>query len=69
MEKLPVFQIGHMTKVGSQIYSSIPQYDLYNVLSKKNDWKVPFGWVKVDIFAFQSQLVGLALVFLWVLVL
>jgi hypothetical protein len=56
--KITIFQIGHMTKVSTQIYSSIPQYDVYEVSLKKIEWKVPFGWVKVDIFATWAQQVG-----------
>jgi hypothetical protein len=53
----------HMTNVSIQIHSSISQYDEYKVLLKKNEWKVPFGGVKVDIFAPWAQQVGLVLVF------
>jgi hypothetical protein len=55
--------MGHMTTVSIQFYSSIPQYDEYKVLLKKNEWKVPFGGVKVDIFAPGAQQVGLVLGF------
>jgi hypothetical protein len=47
----------------------IPQYDVYKVSSKKIEQKVPFGGVKVNIFAVQGQEVGSILGFLWVLVL
>ncbi len=39
------------------------------VLLKKNEWKVPFGGVKVDIFGPQAQQVGLVVGFWWFLVL
>jgi hypothetical protein len=51
VEKTSFFQIDHMTKLSTQIHSYIPQYDVYNVLSKKNEWKVSVGGVNVDIFA------------------
>ena len=66
---MTIFQMGHMTNVSIQIYSSIPQYDVYKVLLKKNEWKVPFGGVKVDIFGPQAQQVGLVIGFWWFLVL
>jgi hypothetical protein len=47
-----IFQMGHLTNVSIQIHSSIPQYDVYKVSLKKNEWKEPFGGVKVDIFWF-----------------
>ena len=50
--KMTIFQMGHMTNVSIQIHSSIPQYDVYKVSSKKNEWKEPFGGIKVDIFWF-----------------
>jgi hypothetical protein len=57
--------MGHMTNanVSIQIHSSIPQYDVYKVLLKTNEWKVPFGGVKIDIFAPRAQQVGLFLFF------
>jgi hypothetical protein len=58
-----------MTNESIQIHSSIPQYDVYNVLLKKNEWKVPFGGVKVDIFAPGAQQVGLVIGFWWFLML
>ena len=61
--------MGHMTNVNIQIHSSIPQYDVHNVSLKKNEWKVPFGGVKVDIFALRAQQVCLVLGFWWFLVL
>ncbi len=61
--------MGHMTNISIHIHSSIPQYDVYKVLLKKNEWKVPFGGVKVDIFAPRAQQVGLVLGFWWFLVL
>jgi hypothetical protein len=51
--------MGHMANVSIQIYSSIPQYDVYKVLLKKNEWKLPIEGVKVDIFAPRAQQVGL----------
>ncbi len=57
--------MGHMTKVSTQIHSTIPQFDVYNVWLKKNEWKVPFGGVKVDIFPPWAQLVGLNICFWW----
>ncbi len=44
------FQIAHMTKVSTQIHSSICQYDVYKVSLKKKDWKGSVGGVKVDFF-------------------
>jgi hypothetical protein len=35
VEKMSFFQIVHMTKVSTQIHSSISQYDVFKVLSKK----------------------------------
>ncbi len=61
--------MGHMTNVSIQIHSSIPLYDVYKSLSKNNEWKVPFGGVKVDIFAPRAQQVGLVLGVWWFLVL
>jgi hypothetical protein len=61
--------MGHMTNLSIQIHSSIPQYDVYKVLLNKNEWKVPFGGVKVDIFGPQAQQVGLVIGFCWFLVL
>ncbi len=51
---MTIFQMGHMTNVSIQIHSSIPEYDVYKVLLKKNEWKVPFGGVKVDNFGPQA---------------
>ncbi len=31
VDKSPLVQIGHMTKVSTQIHSTIPQFDVYNV--------------------------------------
>jgi hypothetical protein len=42
------FQIAPITKVSTQIHSSICQYDVYKVSSKKNEWKGSIGGVKVD---------------------
>jgi hypothetical protein len=56
--KLPFFQISHTTKVSTQIHLSIPQYDVYKVSLKKNEWKVFFGGVKANIFAPRAQQVG-----------
>jgi hypothetical protein len=61
--------MGHMTNVSIQIRSFIPQYDVYKVSLKQNEWKVPFGGVKVDMFAPHAQQVGLVIGFWWVLVL
>ena len=36
-------KIVHMTKVSTQIHSSISQYDVYKVLSKKNDHNLTVG--------------------------
>jgi hypothetical protein len=58
-----------MTNVSIQLYSSIPQYNVYKVSLKKNEWKVPFGGVKVDILVPQDQQVGLVGGFWWFLVL
>ena len=44
------FQIAPMTKVSTQIHSSMYQYDVYKVSSKKNEWKGSIGGVKVDFF-------------------
>ncbi len=57
---MTIFQMSHMTNVSIQLHSSIPQYDVYKVLLKKNEWKVHFGGVKVEIFGPQAQQVGLA---------
>ncbi len=67
--KITIFLMGHMTKVSTQIHSSIPQYDVYKVLLKNFEWKVHFGGVKVDIFAPRAQQVGLVLRFWWILML
>jgi len=40
VEKMSFFQIVHMTKVSTQIHSSLSQYDVYKVLSKRNDHRV-----------------------------
>ncbi len=61
--------MGCMTNVSIQIHSSIPQYDVYKVLLNKNEWKVNFGGVKVDIFGPQAQQVGSVFGFWWFLVL
>jgi hypothetical protein len=61
--------MGHMTNVSTQIHSSIPQYDVYKVSLKKNEWKVPFGGVKIDIFGPRAEQVGLVIGFWWFLVL
>jgi hypothetical protein len=37
------FQIVHMTKVSTQIHSSISQYDFYKVSSKTNDHNLTVG--------------------------
>jgi hypothetical protein len=50
--------MGHMTNLSIQIHSSIPQYDVYKVLLKTHEWKVPFGGVKVDMFGPHAQQVG-----------
>ncbi len=63
--KWPFFQMDHMTNVSIQIHSSIPQYDVYEVSLKKNEWEVPFGGIKVDIFAPKAQQVGLVIAFSW----
>jgi hypothetical protein len=60
--------MGHLTNVSIQIHSSIPQYDVYKVSLKKNEWKEPFGGVKVDIFWFLLKKVGSVVGFLWFLV-
>ncbi len=51
VEKMSFFQIAPMTKVSTQIHSSMYQYDVYKVLSKKNEWKGSIGGVKVDFFS------------------
>ncbi len=61
--------MGLTTNVSIQIHSSIPQYDVCKVSLKKNEWKICFGGVKVDIFGPQAQQVGLALGFWWFLML
>jgi hypothetical protein len=61
--------MGHLTNVSIQIHSYIPQYDVYKVSLKKNDWKVPVRGVKVDIFGPRAQQVGLDVGFWWFLVL
>ena len=50
MEKMSFFHIAPMTKVSTQIHSSMYQYDVYKVSSKKNEWKGSIGGVKVDFF-------------------
>jgi len=50
VEKMSFFQIAPMTKVSTQIHSSMCQYDVYKVSSKKNEWKGSIGGVKVDFF-------------------
>ncbi len=61
--------MGHMTNVSIQIHLFIPQYDVYEVSLEKNEWRVPFGGVKVDILAPWAQQVGLVFGFWWFLVL
>ncbi len=61
--------MGHMTNVSIQIHSYIPQYDVYKVFLKNNEWEIPFGGGKVDIFSPQAQQVDLVLGFWWFLVL
>jgi len=51
VEKMSFFQIAPMTKVSTQIHSSMYQYDVYKVSSKKNEWKGSIGGVKVDFFS------------------
>jgi hypothetical protein len=43
VEKMSFFQIVHMTKVSTQIHSSISQYDVFKVSSKKNDHNLTVG--------------------------
>ena len=43
VEKMSFFQIVHMTKVSTQIHSSISQYDVDKVSSKKNDHNLTVG--------------------------
>jgi hypothetical protein len=43
VEKMSFFQIVHMTKVSTQIHSSISQYDVYEVSSKKIDHNLTVG--------------------------
>jgi hypothetical protein len=50
VEKMSFFQIAPMTKVSTQIHSSMCQYDVYKVLSKKNEWKGSVRGVKVNFF-------------------
>ena len=50
VEKMSFFQIAPMTKVSTQIHSSMCQYDVYKVSSKKNEWKGSIGGVKVYFF-------------------
>ncbi len=60
----------HMTNVSIQVHSHIPQYDVNIVWLKKNEWKVPFGGVQVNIlFGPQAQQVGFVFGFWWFLVL
>jgi hypothetical protein len=35
--------MGHMTNVSIQIHSSMPQYGVYKLSLKTNEWKVLFG--------------------------
>ncbi len=44
------FQIAPMTKVSTQIHSSMCQYDVYKVSKKKNEWKGSVRGVKVNFF-------------------
>ncbi len=45
------FQITHMTKVSTQIHSSICQYDVHKVSSKWNEWKVSVRqWCQSQLF-------------------
>jgi len=50
VEKMSFFQITPMTKVSTQIHSSMCQYDVYKVSSKKNEWKGSVRGVKVNFF-------------------
>ncbi len=38
-----IFQIAHMTKVSTQIHTSMCQYDVYKVSSKKMSGRGPSG--------------------------
>ncbi len=50
VEKMSFFQIAPMTKVSTQIHSSMCQYGVYKVSSKKNEWKGSVRGVKVNFF-------------------
>ena len=50
VEKMSFFQIAHMTKVSSQIRSSMCQYDVYKVSSKKMSGRGPLGVSKSTFF-------------------
>jgi hypothetical protein len=43
VEKMSFFQNVHTTNASTQIHSSISQYDVYKVKSKKNDHKLTVG--------------------------
>jgi hypothetical protein len=43
VEKMSFFQNVNTTKVVTQIHSSISQYDVYKVSSKKNDHNLTVG--------------------------
>ncbi len=58
VEKMSFFQIAPMTKVSTQIHSSVCQYDVYKVSSKKNERKGSVRGVKVNFF-FVGVLGGL----------
>ena len=46
------FQIVHMTKVSTQIHSSISQYDVYKFLKKKMSGRGPSGVSKLTFLRF-----------------
>jgi hypothetical protein len=52
--KMTFFQIAHMTKVSTQIHSSVPQYDVHKVLSKKMSGRGPSGVSKLTFLHFGT---------------
>ena len=50
VEKMSFFQIAPMTKVSTQIHSSMYQYDVYKVSSKKMSGRGPSGVSKSTFF-------------------
>jgi hypothetical protein len=58
VEKMSFFQIAPITKVSTQIHSSMCQYDVYKVSSKKMSGRGPSG-VSKSTFFFGGVLSGL----------